>query len=356
MGPTYTPDRNVYAAVLDFIKQGKPAALATVLEAEGSTPQVTGALALFSEDGLAAGTVGGGFVEAEVERRARRALRTRLSRHCAFNLGDRFFEDADGLCGGEMRILIDARPDESERAFRESVDAFRRRQPGILATRIVSTRSGLACIKRAWIPATRSGFGPRRGLIKIAAAELTRVLSQGRPEYSRKRGYRLFLEPHVPSPRLLIAGAGHVARAVAHQGRLLGFEVIVIDDRPDFADLSRIPDAERVLVGDIAARLRSFPMDNDTYVVIVTRGHRHDADALRMCIRRRTAYVGMIGSRRKIELMRDRFMEKRWSSPVAWERVHAPIGLPIGSRTVNEIAVSIAAELVQVRRRRNPLR
>jgi len=356
MDQPYTTDRSFYAALLDFLKHGKPAALATVLEAEGSTPQVAGASALFSEDELIAGTVGGGFVEAEVERRARRAVRTRSSRLCAFNLGEGFFEDADGLCGGRMRILIDARLDESERAFQESVAAFRARRPGVLATRIASTRSGPARVERAWIPAARPGFGPRRGFIKIAAAELKRVLSQGRPELSTKRGYRLFLEPHAPDPRLVIAGAGHVGRAVAHQGRLLGFEVIVIDDRPEFADPFRMPDADRVLAGDIAARLRSFPMDEETYVVIVTRGHRHDSDALKACIRRRTAYLGMIGSRRKIELVRDRFMEKRWASPAAWERVHAPIGLPIGSRTVNEIAVSIAAELVQVRRRRNPLR
>ena len=92
-------------------------------------------------------------------------------------------------------------------------------------------------------------------------------------------------------------------------------------------------------------------MGSDTYVVIVTRGHQHDADALRACITSGAAYIGMIGSRHKIALMRDRFLEQGWATPDQWDRVFTPIGLEIGSRSVEEIAISIAAQLVQERAR-----
>jgi xanthine dehydrogenase accessory factor len=350
MDRPFEPDRNVYGTLLDFIKRRRPTALATVIETSGSTPQVAGASALFSEDGLAAGTVGGGFVEAEVERRARRAIRTRSSGVISFVLDEDSFEDADGLCGGTMRILVDGWPEKNEQAFRELITAVRRRRAGVLATRLVSRRGISMEINRTWWPKVRGDLRSRSGFLNIEAGEQKRIFALEQPEHTRKKGRRLYLEPHHPSPRLVIAGAGHVGRAVAHQGRLLGFEVVVIDDRPEYADPARIPDADRVICGGIADRLRSYPTGGDTYIVIVTRGHRHDEAALRACLRRRAAYIGMIGSRRKIDLMQLRFLERRWATPAVWARVRAPIGLPIGSRTVNEIAVSIAAELVSTRR------
>jgi xanthine dehydrogenase accessory factor len=156
----------------------------------------------------------------------------------------------------------------------------------------------------------------------------------------------------VPPSRLVIAGAGHVGRAVASLGGFLGFDVVVIDDRPEFANTARFPEAGQLIVGDIAGSLDALPVSSETYIVIVTRGHRQDEAALRACIRRRAAYIGLIGSRHKVVLMKERFLKKDRATPAEWGRVHTPIGLPIGSKTVEEIAVSIAAELVLVRSKR----
>jgi len=150
---------------------------------------------------------------------------------------------------------------------------------------------------------------------------------------------------------LVIVGAGHVGRALAHLGKRLDFEVTVIDDRPEFAHLRRIPEADVLLVDEIRRAVRDFPVSSDTFVVIVTRGHRHDAEALRACIHSPAAYIGMIGSKRKVALMRQEFLKEGWATAAEFDRVHAPIGLDIGSTTVEEIAVSIAAELVLVRSR-----
>jgi xanthine dehydrogenase accessory factor len=162
--------------------------------------------------------------------------------------------------------------------------------------------------------------------------------------------YRLHLE--VP-PTLLIAGAGHVGQALAELALRLDFHVVVIDDRADCARADRFPAGVELVVNDIAGALTKYPVDRGCYVVIVTRGHRHDHLALDAVIRRPVGYIGMIGSRRKSQMiLRDLAAAGVPSEQL--ERVHTPIGMRIGAVTVSEIAVSIAAELVQVRRQQTP--
>jgi xanthine dehydrogenase accessory factor len=163
----------------------------------------------------------------------------------------------------------------------------------------------------------------------------------------------VFLETIKPLPQLVIAGAGHVGKALAHVGSLLDFEITIIDDRPEYANRENIPDANHLIVEDIGKAMTELEIGSDTYIVIVTRGHSHDADALKPCIGTNAAYVGMIGSSNKVGIMKKRFISEGWSSPQEWSRIHAPIGLPIGSKSVPEIAISIAAQLVNVRYQKN---
>ena len=141
-----------------------------------------------------------------------------------------------------------------------------------------------------------------------------------------------------------------MGRAIARLGSFLEFEVTVIDDRRAFANRTNLPDADRIICAGVGATLRSMPVSGDTYIVIVTRGHRQDTEALRACVRSEAGYIGMIGSRSKIALQREEFLGRRWATAEQFDRVHAPIGLPIRSKTVSEIAVSVAAELVRTRR------
>ncbi len=128
-----------------------------------------------------------------------------------------------------------------------------------------------------------------------------------------------FVEPVLPLPRLIIAGAGHVGKAVARLGRLLDFSVTVIDDRPEFADVKNVPDADEIVAGDIGEAVRAVEDSPDNYFVIVTRGHQKDAEALRAALGRGAAYVGMIGSKRKIELMHCEFLESGWATGAEWD-------------------------------------
>jgi xanthine dehydrogenase accessory factor len=158
-----------------------------------------------------------------------------------------------------------------------------------------------------------------------------------------------FLEPVFPQEHLVIAGAGHIGRTLVHLADLLDFEVTVIDDRPEYANSVNIPEADHIIVNDIGESLKKLNKNNDTYVVIVTRGHKDDAAALRPCIGSDLAYTGMIGSVNKIASMRVNFIENGWATSKQWDTVHTPVGLDIKSRTVEEIAISIAAQLVLVR-------
>ena len=157
------------------------------------------------------------------------------------------------------------------------------------------------------------------------------------------------VEPVLPLPRLIIAGAGHVGKAVAQLGSLLDFSVTVIDDRAEFANAVNVPEADEIVMDEFDQAIGKIEDSPDNYFVIVTRGHQKDAEALRAAIGRKAAYIGMIGSKRKIELMHCEFLESGWATAAQWAGIHAPIGIDIGSRTVEEIAVSIAAELVRVR-------
>ncbi|MGW8316357.1 MAG: XdhC family protein, partial [Bacteroidales bacterium] len=131
------------------------------------------------------------------------------------------------------------------------------------------------------------------------------------------------------------------------------FEVTVIDYRPEYAHASHLPDADHIVLKDIGEAMKGLDPDPDTYCVIVTHGHQHDGEALKPLIGSKAAYVGMIGSRHKVGVMKKEFIDKGWATPEQWSRIHAPIGLPIGSKTVQEIAFSIAVQLIQVRNKYN---
>jgi xanthine dehydrogenase accessory factor len=161
----------------------------------------------------------------------------------------------------------------------------------------------------------------------------------------------VFVEPHHPPDELVIVGAGHIARPLCRIGAMVGFRVIVLDDRPGFATRERFPEAERLVRADFADPFRDVPLGRGTHLVLVTRGHKYDYEALRDVLLRglQLGYIGMVGSQRRVraaleQLAREGIPRQRL------EEVYAPIGLDIGAETPEEIAVSIIGELVRLRR------
>ena len=350
--------KNIYVHLLEWLKKGEQLALATIIQTKGSTPQVPGASAVFSEEGRLEGTLGGGLMEFEAEKKILQSIREGNSRLSNFYLKEDISSEEGAICGGEAKILIDSSPEVHLDSFQELNQSLLQRRPGILATFIDMLSAEKISLLRQWVERKEKREMVLKNPFSSFQREIKKAFSENRPsllkaEKKRAQGKAkrslLFLEPIFPLPQLVIAGAGHIGQALTHLGSFLNFEVTIIDDRPEYANKEMLPEADHIIVEEIGKALQNFPISADTYLVIVTRGHRRDGEALRQCIASRAAYVGMIGSRRKVNLMRKKFLEKRWATPDQFDRVHAPIGLDIQSKTVEEIAISIAAQLVLVR-------
>jgi xanthine dehydrogenase accessory factor len=300
--------REVVERALRLAREGRRAVACLVVGARGSTPQAAGALMLVDDAAVAHGTIGGGCVEAEVRQRAFAMLAAGRSGVLRFTLDHDYGWDDGLICGGTITLAVAPIP------AREALE-----------------RIGLDLAGR-----------------RAAALHLDVEGDDGEGAAAPAR-YILHLPPR---DRLLIAGAGHVGAALARQAQRLDFEVTVFDDRADLLERCGA-DGAATVSGEIAAALAAAPVDAATYCVIVTRGHRHDARALDAVVGRGARYVGMIGSRRKVKLIFDELRE-RGVDPAALESVHAPIGLDIGAVLVEEIATSIAAQMIAVRRETAP--
>jgi xanthine dehydrogenase accessory factor len=165
------------------------------------------------------------------------------------------------------------------------------------------------------------------------------------------RTLEVYLEVRWPVQELVVVGAGHIALPMAHVGSMLGFRVTVIDDRPDFATRERFPTAHRVIRADFSDPFADVPLHERSHILLVTRGHKYDYECLIRALRADPppAYIGMIGSRRRVRATYVQLVEEGFSMDLI-DRIHAPVGLDVGAETPEEIAVAVAAELVMVRR------
>jgi len=349
--------KNIYLQIAEAQTVTSGLVLATVTTSEGSTPQKPGSSALFSDGVLIAGTVGGGLVENHVQKFAGRCVQTRKSAYRTYNMDSDLIEGECPVCGGIISVLIDANPLAGMEVFKKMKESLDLGLPGVLITEVIPLGEDEVSISRYWAAAGSMPLLPDAVQSSIQD-EVADLLSSRKPsgyremaihDAGRSADIKFFLEPVFPLPRLVIAGAGHVGKALSHAGKLLDFEVIVIDDREEFANPQNLPDADQIIPQDITASMRAIRKDINTYIVIVTRGHSHDADALQQCIRSDAGYIGMMGSKSKVSKVHDDFIRNGWATEEEWNRVYTPIGLPIGSTTVEEIAVSIAAQLVQAR-------
>jgi xanthine dehydrogenase accessory factor len=159
----------------------------------------------------------------------------------------------------------------------------------------------------------------------------------------------VFVEPILPEPCLLIFGAGHISLFLAKMGKMIGFRVVVIDDRPEFANRDRFPEADEVIAQDFPAAFPQLPTNRASYIAIVTRGHLQDETVLEWSVKTDSTYIGMIGSRKKNQTVFSHLQAKGVPEK-RLKQVHAPIGLNINAKTPEEIAVSIVAEIIKARR------
>jgi xanthine dehydrogenase accessory factor len=352
--------RSVLDALITARERGLECVYCQVVETRGSTPQKAGAAMVVYADGQQTGTLGGGCIEADVKRRAL----ARLHDHappllCTFTLDGDYGWDDGLICGGRMTILLHpltARtdPDSSARTYYRHLRTLIHEGKGHWeAVALESTPQ--------WPATSRWLFDHQHTLIAAWENNLAtepEVVEQllgsiptnpGSSTLPRRATVRQGIA-WLPTPRrktLLIVGGGHVGQATAQLAAAADFDIWVLDDRERYASAERFPMAQRRLVGPIGATLQELApaLTEDVYAIIVTRGHNHDEEALFHLARTACGYLGMIGSRRKIRLIYDDLL-RRGIPQEALQRVHAPVGLPIGSQSVMEIAISIVAELI----------
>jgi len=348
--------KHIYFDLLERIQKNESCVVATVTGTHGSTPQKQGSTVIIGKDGICAGTVGGGVVEMEIEKIGMGAVGTKKTGYYRFDLNHDISEENAAICGGGMNIFLDASPEKHKVIFEMVRKATINRIPGVLVTSCITNSGKNVSVERFWL--TKENFSNESKNLSGEISEVAEIMLLNQiPDEFREITFKsteeaeqlVFLESITPLPKLIIAGAGHVGTALSHLGKLLDFEVTVWDDRTEFANKKHLPDAHQILSGNMEDSLGKLDVDRDTFIVIATRGHKKDADVLRKFINSGAGYIGMIGSRRKIEFVHESFMINGWAAQEQWNKIYSPVGLDIQAKTVQEIAVSIAAQLILVR-------
>ena len=354
--------REILSILMERMVAGQPTTYCRLVETRGSTPQKPGAMMLVFPNGDQAGTLGGGCVEAEVKRRAIGALQSQQAEIASFQLDHDYGWDDGLICGGRMNILMEpltgAQSVEYFRELHKLICAGKGSTEAIVfadgTTELPVPSSFLYNANNELVASIQTGETTGKESERAQGNEMAkqligraRSLSQ-RPLPHAERGVAFL--PILPRCRLVIVGGGHVGKAVADLAAQLDFDICLVDDRAEYASPERFPHVTERVSGPLSQVLSDLRITGDTYVLIVTRGHNHDQDALYHLVNRGARYVGMIGSRRKIKLIFENLQAEGIESS-ALRHVHAPVGIDIGSQTVTEIAVSIVAELVAHRNR-----
>jgi xanthine dehydrogenase accessory factor len=328
---------SLYGTILEYLKAGKRGMVATVVSKAGAAPREEGAKMVIGEDRKSYGTVGGGRLEAEVYEEALKAMGTGEPRMLHFRMDAKAVEDEGMLCGGNVDVLLEPILDGHKEVYEGVRLSESRGRKAVMVTRIDAGH-----FSKAVLDVYGNMWGDR---FDDGTADPHRFLDEKK---ARLVDDRFVVEPVSVAPVLYIFGAGHVSQFLSKVAKMVDFDIVVVDDRAEFASRERFPEADSILVEDFDRVFNHLDFTGNEFVVIVTRGHKHDATVLEEVVRRKTRYVGMIGSKRKVRMVLEHLREKGASEEVL-SSVHAPIGLDINSETPQEIAVSIVAELIKVK-------
>ena len=346
--------KDVFQEILQVLDRGDKAALSTIVSSKGSLPMSKKAKMLVRQDGTFVGTVGGGCLEADVWAEARQVLEYGVPTLQRFILTEKHAGDEGLNCGGNAEIFTEpVYPGHLLPVYEEIYRLLENRGTALLAT-LVSNDIGLAGHKMLILPDGHTvGTLGDAELDEKAKREMSRIAQDDDLNiFTLKHGTdeaRVFVEAVSPDPKLFIFGGGHVSRAIARIAATVGFRISVIDDRPAFANPERFPEADELVVDEFEGVVDKLAIDPSAYLIAVTRGHQWDQPIIEQAVWTNARYIGMIGSRRKVALMWKKLEEKGIPRHLL-DKVYAPIGMDIQADTPEEIAVSVVAQLIQVRR------
>ncbi len=326
--------REFWRGIVHALEGGEPVELVSILQSGGSTPRGAGAMMAVSATGRSDGTVGGGNVEYAAQKLAGELLEQEADAVRSFRFVPGDAASLGMVCGGDVTLqfqYLSPRDTELTALLRQLMERCgsdgdvwlvrKMERERVVLTTLADREKGALC-----------GETLPDGLLENRA-----VL---RDEW--------FSVPAVRAGKVYLFGGGHVSQALVPAIAAVGFRPVVYDDRAEFADPALFPLAEATLQGDFLHLSDSLRVTADDYVVVVTRGHQADFEVLTQVLRSGAKYLGCIGSRKKLALCRERLLKAGFTAEEI-DCVHAPIGLEIGAETPEEIAVSIAAELIAVR-------
>ena len=347
--------QDVFQEAVNLLGQGHPVVVATVVRTKGSTPQKPGAKLLVRRDGSGVGTLGGGCVEGDIWFAAKQLMRSGgPAMHREYLLNEDLAAQDGLVCGGTMYFLIDPvyEPGSYLSYAREIDAAYRGEGPVALASLIKPGNGAQAPVgAKLFIREngeTEGSLGDPE-LDRQAVHKARELMIHGKSDYVvTEGGAEYFIEAYTTPPQLVICGGGHVSKAIAPLAKPLGFRLFITDDREEFANAERFPEADMIVPLTPEKALAELPINPNTFIVIATRGHKYDHIALEAAAKTPAKYVGLMGSRRKTILI----YEELARSDLPVERIkeiRSPIGLDIRARTPEEIAVSIMGEILMFR-------
>ncbi len=358
---------DVFKEISALKENGVRGALATVVARKGSAPMSGDAKMLVREDGSTMGTVGGGCLEAEVWQAGMNVIESGGAEKLVFDLTEKEAGDSGHICGGVVEIFVEPFEAYSRELLEEINEIRSRGGSAVLATVVQSGGARGKAGEEGKVLVRRDGstVGELREYGAEVWRESAQIMRQGQPALlqfedeevrSGKRRRRpgeateIFVEPISVRPLIYLFGGGHVSFCVAQAAHLAGFRIAIVEDRPSFANAERFPMADTFHVGEFPDVFEEIQVDESNYLAIITRGHANDETVLEWALTTPARYIGMIGSKSKVLLTYRHLREKGFDREELIRRVHAPIGLDIGSDTPGEIGLAVAAEFVRHRR------
>lgn len=340
---------NIAATIYSRLVRGESIVLAKITSQQGSAPRTAGTQMVVTNGGRYIGTIGGGLLEAIVIEQCTELLSGGSACFRYFDLGHTDIASMDMICGGGLEVLLDPLSPTTENIvlFDRWCHMADGDEEGFFVIVVRRSGDGIGYIAHGLIDAGGCVHG-HLPLKPVLAASLAQACRNARTMtmVNVAQDLEVILEPIRKPKFAIILGAGHVAQPTAHFAAQSGFRVAVLDDRSDFANKSRFPDAHEVRVlADFENAFEDIYVDRDSFIIIITRGHLHDKVVLSQALRTDAGYIGMIGSRRKRDAILKQLVEEGFTQEDL-NRVHSPIGLDIGAETPVEIAVSIVAELI----------
>jgi xanthine dehydrogenase accessory factor len=344
----------IVRTVCDRLESGSPLVLVSIVSVQGSSPRHSGTKMVVGADGKSFGTIGGSLLEDAAVNEAREALNQGRSRLMHFDFTGDNADSKGMICGGKAVLLLDFVPATKENAefFRCWHGAILRGSEGYFLTLFKEKDNAAEVVGHSLFFPDGSVTGSytwSAGDMETLKPELHKVAAT---TVLPLNDMTVVIDPVRRVKTLYCFGAGHVAVPTAHIAALAGFRVVVVDDRAEFANAERFPEADDIIViEDFSRALEGLGIDGDSFVVILTREHQYDRAVLEQALQTSAYYIGMISSRRKREAIYEALMAKGVKKGEL-ERVHSPIGIDIGGETPAEIAVSIVAELISERSKR----